>query len=320
MADFQSLILFIMKKISIIIPAHNEEKNIPIIYSEITELFSKSKNYQYEIIFVNDGSNDNSWNVIKKLAQKNKHVRGICFSRNFGHQVAIEAGMKNAKGDAVVMIDCDGQQPVKIIKNLVLEWGKGADIVNTIRKDTEGTSFIKRITSNLFYSLINKFSDTKIIPGAADFRLLDKKVVKVLNEFPENSKFYRGLINWIGFKTSYIDYVAKERIHGQTSYTFKKMYRFATDGLTGFSNFPLSIAKYIGLTICISGFLGLLIMIMIALIKHTYFPIWLYIIVALFVLSGLQFIVLWFIGNYIGRIYFQQKNRPTYIVDKNINL
>ncbi|OQB06150.1 MAG: hypothetical protein BWY19_00450 [bacterium ADurb.Bin212] len=310
----------VKKLISFVLPAYNEEKNIPQMFDDIKAVISSLENkYRYEIIFINDGSSDNSWAEIIATTQKDNGVKAINLSRNFGHQSALEAGIENAMGDAVIMLDCDGQHPVEIIEKLIEKWESGFKIVNTIRKDTEGVSRFKKITAKFFYSLINRFSDTKIIPGSADFRLIDRIVADTIKKLPEQNKFYRGLINWVGFPTGYVEYNAKDRRFGKTSYTLKRMYKFAVDGLTGFSNFPLTIAKYIGLMIMAVGTLTLLSMLLLTLIGSSHFPIWVYLIVLVFLLNGLQFIVLWFIGNYIGRIFNQQRQRPNYIISEKIN-
>lgn len=309
-----------MKKenmISIILPAHNEQKAIKLMYQKIIDEWKKIK-YDLEIIFIDDGSSDSTLQEIENLHKADNRVKGISFSRNFGHQAAIEAGLKKSTGAAVIMLDCDGQHPTNLFLKMIKEWENDIKIVNTIRKATEGESFFKKLSSNLFYSFINKFSDANIIPGSADYRLLDRDVVNILNQLPEQSKFYRGLVNWVGFPVKYIEYKAEDRLNGQSSYTLKKMYKFATDGFTGFSNFPLKISKYIGLVIFIAGFMGLVAMILISLLSNIVFPVWVYLLVVLFLLSGMQFIVLWFIGNYVGRIYNQQRLRPTFITRKEI--
>lgn len=310
-----------MKKIAFVIPAYNEEQNIPIIYREISLIIKKiAKKYSGEIVFIDDGSKDESWQKIRELARQDKRVKGASFSRNFGHQVALEAGISNTDADAVIMIDCDGQHPVELSLKMIEKWECGALIVNAIRRDTKGSSYFKKATSKMFYNFLNKSSETKIEPGSADFRLIDKKIVNILKEFPEKAKFYRGLINWIGFEPVNLEYVANERWGGKSSYTFIRMYKLATNGLTGFSNFPLRIAKYIGLITFSFGIIGLLGMIITAMATNIYFPVWLYLIVFLLLLSGLQFIVLWFIGSYIGLIYNQQKERPSYIIRDGMNL
>lgn len=303
--------------ISIILPAHNEQKDIKTMYQKIVDEWKKIK-YELEIIFINDGSSDSTLQEIESLHKKDNRVKGISFSRNFGHQAAIEAGLKKSTGAAVIMLDCDGQHPPHLFPELIKEWENGAKIVNTIRKATEGESFLKKLTSNLFYGFINKFSDARIIPGSADFRLLDRAVIDVLNQLPEQPKFYRGLVNWVGFSVKYVEYKAQNRLNGQSSYTFKKMYKFATDGFTGFSNFPLKISKYIGLMIFSIGIVGLISMLLISILSNIQFPIWIYILVVLLLLNGMQFIVLWFIGNYVGRIFNQQRLRPTFIIEDDI--
>ena len=310
-----------MKTIAIIIPAYNEERNVPLIHQDLRNVLKTLEDtYTFDITFVNDGSSDSTWAAIESVVKADKHAHGISLSRNFGHQVAIEAGLDRADADAVIMMDCDGQHPAKLLPSMIEKWEHGALIVNTVRKDTIGASFFKKITATMFYGLINKFSETKIEPGSADFRLIDRKIVQVLKTLPEKVKFYRGLISWIGFEPVNIEYVAQERWNGASSYTLLKLYKLATDGLTGFSSFPLKFAKYIGLTTVSLRVIGLIAMLALDLLKHTYFPVWVYLIVLLFLMNGLQFVVLWFIGSYIGRIYNQQKDRPPYLIRDTLNV
>lgn len=307
------------KTVSILFPVHNEEKNLPIIHGQVRELWQElGEKYKYEIVFVDDGSSDGSWEVIEKLGRIDKSVHGVRFSRNFGHQAAIEAGLKTVKGAAVVMLDADGQHPVKFIKNLLKEWENGYMIVNTIRKDSDDVSWLRRKIPQMLYSLINRLSEMKLVPGAADFRLIDRKVVDVLNLLPERGKFYRGLVNWVGFKRTYVHFTANKRKYGRSSYTFKKLYKLAADGLTSFSDFPLKVAKLFGLFIFALAIVGIIVMLVLALAGLAVFPLWLYLFAIIVLLMGVQFIVTWFVGSYIARIFSQEQGRPTYIISEKI--
>lgn len=304
--------------ISIVLPIYNEEKNVPLVYERIVDVFGRIKGkYQYEIVFVDDGSKDASWEIIKGIASQDEHVRGISFSRNFGHQPAIEAGLKSAKGRAVITMDSDLQHPPEVIFELLSQWENGFKIVNTRRLQTANESTFKKVTSRIFYALINKISDITIEPGSADFRLLDRTVVDELNKLPEKDKFYRGLVNWLGFKSTSVDYDADERLHGQPSYTSRKMLSFARVGITSFSMLPMKIIILIGIVLFLSGFLLLAIM-----LYYRYFidarffsgPA----ILAAFIIAnnGLIILLIGIISIYQITMFKELKNRPNFIISE----
>lgn len=310
-----------MKKISIIIPAYNEEKSIPIIYNDLVNLWKDLRKFDYEIIFIDDGSIDNSWREITKIAKINKNVKGIGFSRNFGHQAAIEAGLKTTKGEAVIMLDCDGQHPVELIKKMLEKWRSGVMIVNTIRMDHGNVSLFKKLTAKLFYSIINIFSEIKIQPGTADFRLLDKSVVTIINNLSEHDKFYRGLVNWVGFKSDFIKYNVKGRKYGKSSYTFKKMLNLARVGITSFSLLPLKIIISLGLFISIASAITLAIMFYYRwFVNLSYFSPMAFLAVIIVFSNGIILTVIGIIAIYLVTIYKEVQSRPTYIVSVKVNL
>jgi len=310
------------KIISIVIPAYNEEKNVENIYYDIRKFCKNLENkYTLEIIFINDGSLDETWEKIKKISKKDKDVKGISFSRNFGHQNALQAGLKDSRGSAVITIDCDLQHPVELILDLVKNWEDGFKVVNTTRKSTQKESLIKRLTSNIFYRLINIFSETKIEPGSADFRLLDREVVNELNKLTEKDIFYRGLVNWVGFKRTQISYSAKVRLNGKSSYSFKKMLSLARVGITSFSMLPMKIIVFVGIILFLFGFLILSIML--------YFRIFINpnlfsgsAILAAFIIfnNGLIIILIGIISIYQINMIKELKNRPNYIVEESVNI
>lgn len=304
--------------ISIIIPVFNEEKNIPILYDELMEVIAQLKQkYTYELIFVNDGSYDNSWDIITTLLQQDKHIKAIKFSRNFGHQAALTAGYDYASGDAIISMDADMQDPPSLLIPMIKQWEDGADIVYA-RRVKRNDSFLKRITANWYYAFFSHISDITMPRNVGDFRLLDKKVLKYLQQCRECSRYLRGMVAWTGFKHAYIDFERPNRLAGQTGYTWKKMIRLATDGMTGFSFFPLKIAAYSGCIILFFGILLGLYLIIMKFIYHIVYSLSTWLAVCIVMILGMQCLLLWLVGEYIGRIYDQTKGRPLYIIDEKV--
>ncbi len=306
------------KIISIIIPAYNEENNIFPLYNELDNIIKRNFKYDFEVIFINDGSSDSSWKKITDLANINKNVRGINFTRNFGQQTAITAGYEMASGDYVISMDCDLQDPPELIIKMLEKAEMGYDIVYA-RYIKNNESLFKKITSRLYYFIINKISDINMPKNVGDFRLISKKIVKIINRLPEKSRYIRGLVCWTGFEYAFIDFERPKRKKGCTNYTLNKMLTLAFDGLTGFSVFPLKIAKYFGIFSFLTAFIGLVTMIIIQIFNFHTYPIWVYLIVILFLFSSFQFIVLWLIGEYIERVLKEQKKRPAYLVKEYLN-
>jgi glycosyltransferase involved in cell wall biosynthesis len=299
-------------KISFVIPAHNEEGNLDPLTDQLLSIIDK--NVQYEIIFVDDGSTDNTLPAIKNLQSKNQQIHYISLSRNFGHQNALKSGIDHSSGDCVISMDADLQHPVNLISEMIQLWQKGNDIVYTIRKDHKTVSLLKRLSSRFFYKLINLFSEITLEPGAADFRLIDRSVADVIRNNHEYNLFIRGYISWLGFKTARILYSADDRLSGKTKYSFKKMMSFAIDGLTSFSIKPLRIAIFLGAFISFLAFLYALYAIYIYAFTDKVMPGWTSLLVSVLFLGGLQLLFLGFIGEYIGRIFIQTKNRPSYVI------
>ena len=242
----------IQSKISIVIPCHNEEGNVELLYRKVRESLPE---YIVEFVFVDDNSNDKTLDILEELSQKDNNIKYVSFSRNFGHQSALRAGLQYSTGDCVISMDGDLQHPPELIKSLIEKWKEGYSIVYTIRKDVANVSGFKKLTASLFYRLINSLADIEIKPGAADFRLLDKKIVRILvDDISEYHLFYRGLISWIGYKQTFIEYIPNKRHSGETKYSFKKMVNFAIDGITSFSIRPLKLAILLGMILsCISA-------------------------------------------------------------------
>ena len=313
-----------MKKgflLSIIIPVYNEEKNISPLLRRLLPIV---KRYSYEILLINDGSTDSSTKEILKHT-KNTSVKYVEFNRNFGHQMALSCGYFMAKGDAVISMDADLQDPPKVIVEMIKKWQEGSLIVYAQRAERGVDSIIKRWSAQQFYNFINKLSDTQIPRDVGDFRLLDRQVVDYLNELPEHSRFYRGLVAWGGFPSSYIGFKRNVRFSGKTHYTFSKMVNFALDGITSFSTKPLQMATLIGFWSAIIGFLGIVYALIGRFAHPSFFPQewvtgWTGLFVAIMFLGGIQLITIGIIGEYIGKIYTQLQQRPRYVIKKTINI
>lgn len=305
-----------MKKIAIVIPVYNENKNVITIHDAILEI-CKSINYECQIVFVDDGSKDDTVQFIKALQQKSPRFVGFIFlSRNFGHQNALKAGIDLVDADAIITMDGDMQHPPSVIPDLISKWEDGHEIVYTIRKETEDNSWFKRKTSQQFYTLMHKLSSIELEQGTADFRLMDLKVVKAFRQINEYDLFWRGLVKWIGFKQTSIEYEPGKRISGQSKYTFKKMKDLALKGITSFSTKPLTIAIYIGF---ISSLLSVLYIPYALLSYYSGHVIsgWASIIVTIAFFGGLQLMILGIIGIYLGKTFMQSKNRPHYFIREN---
>ncbi|TAH04866.1 MAG: glycosyltransferase [Sphingobacteriales bacterium] len=300
------------KKVSIVIPVYNEEQNIDFIAKEILAV-TKSLNYIFEIIFIDDGSRDNTLEKIQLLSQKHPNIFSIELTKNFGHQNALKAGYDYATGHCIISMDGDMQHPPELISLMLKHWENGFDIVSTQRTYPAETSFFKKSGSNLFYKIINTLSDTKIEKGSSDFRLIDRHVANTLKNLTENSIFMRGLINWLGFKSIKIAFNANQRHAGVSKYPFKKMLKFAVEGITAFSVKPLYMAVYLGFI-----FSTLAILYIPYVIYEHYLGKdvagWATVVVSIVFFGGLQLIILGIIGIYIGKLFIQSKQRPNYIV------
>ena len=310
-----------MKKISVVIPMYYEVEVAQECYSKMTQVLLNIKDYDYEIICVNDGSKDKTLPILEKIAEEDKKVKVISFARNFGHQCAVTAGLKYVTGDAIVIIDADLQDPPELIPEMLKLWEEGNEVIYGKRKTREGESKFKLLTAKMFYNTLNALSDVDIPKDTGDFRLVDRKVVDVINSLPEHNKFLRGLFSWVGFEQKAFEYERKERFAGKTKYPLKKMLKLASDGIIGFSSKPLKIVGGLGIiTICIS-----FIILIYAILSFTFkwnqlAPGWTSLMVATTFFSGVILISLWMIGEYISRIYDETKGRPQYIINKEINI
>lgn len=304
--------------ISIIIPVYNEAENLRALYRRSADLLAKEcPAFTFEFIFIDDGSSDATLPTLRAMHLEYESVKFLSFSRNFGHQYALKAGIDHAFGDAVISMDGDGQHPPELIPTLIKEWQQGYDVVYTIRLEDAQLPYRKRRSSLLFYRLINHLSDIAIEPGSADFRLISADVARQLRALQEQDIFFRGMIKWMGFRQIAIPYEPAERMAGESKYTVKKMMRLALQGITGFSTKPLYAATYLGLLFSIASLLYL------PYALYSYFFTntlngWTSMIVTIAFFGGLQLMMLGIIGLYLGKLFMQAKGRPLYVVQEKV--
>lgn len=306
------------KLLSLIVPVFNEEEVMPVSYARMSAAMQALTGYDYEIIYVNDGSRDGTMKQLRTIAKEHKEVRVISFSRNFGHQLAVTAGMDNARGDALIIIDADLQDPPEVIAELVKAWENGADIAYGKRLKREGETVFKKLTAFCYYRLLNAMSAYPIPLDTGDFRLLDKKVADVFLKMREHNRFLRGMSGWMGFDAVPVEYVRHERQAGKTKYTLKKMLRLAFDGILGFSYKPMSLALYAGAALGVIGMLGLIALIIIAATIGC--APWLWAVDGLLLINALTLAAIGVQGAYLNRIYDEVRDRPLYIAAETINL
>lgn len=300
-------------ELSIVSPVYNEEGNLQELYNQLINILENELKVTYEVIFVEDGQ-DRSWKIIEEFKKQKKNIKGIRLSRRFGHQSALKAGMDYSSGNAVITIDSDLQHPPMMIIDLYKKWKEGYQIVQAIRKDTEGVKKSKEFISKIFYKIINLLADVKIDSGSSDFRLLDKQVVEELKEMGENQLFLRGIIPWLGFNKTCIEYIAQNRFSGQTKYSSKKMIKFALDGIMSFSIRPLRIATFFGFIISLFGFIYGLVVIYLRLFTSLNVPGLSSILVSILFLGGIQLISIGILGEYLGKLFIENKKRKNYII------
>lgn len=307
-----------MIQLSIIIPIYNEEANIPPLYERLKKV-AANITPAHEFIFINDGSRDRSIDLLRDLAARDSSVKYINFSRNFGHQIAVTAGLDHSKGEAVVIIDADLQDPPELIAEMVAKMKEGYEVVYAKRRSRVGESFLKRYTAKRFYRILARITSISIPVDTGDFRIMDKRIVEVLRNMPEQQKFLRGQISWVGFKQTYVEYDRNERNAGDTGYTYKKMIRFALDGITSFSNLPLKVATAMGFVVSFITFFVILYALYARFISKDYVAGWTSLMLAILFIGGVQLICIGIIGEYISRLSANVRNRPLYIMsDTNI--
>jgi dolichol-phosphate mannosyltransferase len=303
------------RKISVVVPCFNEEEGLKTFNEILIQFLPRI--YDYEIIYINDGSSDNTFHIIRALAENNPKIKYISFSRNFGHQNALKAGYDFASGDCAISLDADLQHPPAVIPELISKWEQGFEIVNTIRHDHQSISLAKKISSGLFYRIMKKLSDVNIENGMADFRLVDKKVLKELKRFQENYLFFRGIIPWMGFKQATVEFTANERFAGTTKYTFRKMLKFATTGVTAFSVKPLRISIYLGSLIALLSFVYGLYAVYVHFFTNQAVAGWTSVIISVLFVGGINLLMLGIIGEYLGKLFIENKRRPNYLISES---
>lgn len=305
-----------MKKISVISPIYNEEKNVSLLYERLTKV-AGSLPYEFEFIFVNDGSRDASISELGKLEEKDERVRVLDFSQNFGKEAATTAGINFCRGDACIMIDADLQHPAEKIPEFLEKWEKGFEVVIGVREENKGEGFVKKAGSYLFYKIINCISNTKIVPSATDFRLLDRIVIDEFNRLTEKNRMTRALVDWLGFRRDFVYFKANQRIHGKASYSYLKLFRLAFNSMISLSLFPLKLAGYLGIIITfLSGILGIFIFVTRYITESMEFSGPAILAVINLFLIGIVLICLGLIALYIANIHVEVVNRPLYVIRK----
>lgn len=306
-----------MKKIAIVVPVYNEQENLQEFYKRIVEAMAK-ESYGYELVFVDDGSSDGSRLLLRELVDADSRVEAYFLSRNYGHQMALTCGLDNAEGDAIITMDGDLQHPPELIHDMLRLWEQGYEIVQTKRLATEDAGVVKNVTSSCYYKLLNALSKVEITPGGSDFRLMDRVAVDALKQYREKARFIRGMVKTLGFKVTTLEFVAPPRFAGQSKFSFRKMLHFAFDGITAFSNLPLRWAFYTGTFCGLLSFLLLLHIFYVKYISADAVPGWATIMCCMLFLGGIQLVGIGILGEYIGRIFEEVKNRPLYIVSRHV--
>lgn len=305
--------------LSIVVPSYFEEDNLQKLYDELINTL-ESTDMNFEVILVDDGSTDKTWRKIQELNLKDPRIKGLQFSKNFGHQYALLAGLNFAKGNAIITMDADLQHPPEFILQLIKAWEEGFKIVNTKRIDNKKISYLKKLTSKVYYKIFSFLSGVDIDPGMADFRLLDRQVVDEILKFGESGLFLRGLISWLGYPQTAIEYQAANRFAGTTKYTFKKMFKFALDGISSFSLVPLRLGIILGVFTSVLAFIELIYVVSVRVFSDSVIPGWASGLGVVSFLFGVLFIIIGILGEYIGYILIETKRRPRFIINEKIGV
>ena len=305
-----------MKKISIIIPAYNEEESLPHLYERLEKLMNSMENYEFEILFVNDGSKDNTISLIKEYREKDNRISYVDFSRNFGKEIAMIAGLDYAKGDCVIFMDADLQDPPELIPELVKYWEEGYDDVYAKRSSRKGETWLKKFTSKMYYRVLQSLTNVPIQKDTGDFRLLDRRCVNALKKMRESQRNSKSMFSWIGYKKKEVLYDRDPRVAGQTKWNYKKLVDLAIDGITSFTTSPLRISTYVSIPTFLILFIYFIYVIIKCIVTSTVIQAYQAIILLILFFSGVQILLFGIIGEYLGRIFNESKNRPLYLVNE----
>lgn len=301
--------------ISIVVPCYNEEGVIAETHRRLLQVLNAQSGIESEILYIDDGSRDQTWPILQTLPSSERvTIRALTLSRNFGHQLAVSAGIERAKGDAVVLIDADLQDPPEVLPEMIREWQSGYEVVYGVRTERDGESAFKRITAAMFYRLINRLSEVPIPVDTGDFRLMDRKVVDALMAMPEHDRFIRGMVSWLGFRQKALPYKRDARWAGETKYPLSKMIKFALTAISSFSTSPLKIASWVGFAASGAAVLGMLYVLGLRMFTSTWVEGWTALMLAVLFIGGIQLLVLGIMGEYIGRIYGEAKRRPLFLI------
>lgn len=306
------------KRVSIVVPCYNEEEVLPQTSQRLSDLTEKADGYEFELVFVDDGSSDRTYELLRELATARDDVRVLTFSRNFGHQIAVSAGIDAATGDCVVLMDADLQDPPEVIFQMIEAWEDGYDVVYGVREQRSGETRFKLASARMFYRVLNRMSDVPIPLDTGDFRLMSRPVVDTLKEMPEKHRFVRGMVSWAGFRQLALPYQRHAREAGVSKYPLRKMIRFASDGIVSFSSKPLRIATGIGVVASALALLGIAYALALRVFTSNWVEGWTALMMAVLFMGGVQLICLGVIGEYVGRVYEEAKNRPLYIVRERL--
>ena len=305
-----------MKKISIIVPAYNEEESLPYLYERLNNLMNSNTNYEFEILFVNDGSKDKTIELIKEYRKKDQRYCYVDFSRNFGKEIAMIAGLDYATGDCVIFIDADLQDPPELIPELIKYWEEGYDDVYARRRSREGETFLKKFTSKMYYKILQKMTNVEIQRDTGDFRLLDRRCVNALKKLRESQRNTKSMFSWIGYKKKEVLYDRDARVAGKTKWNYMELIDLAIDGITSFTTSPLRISTWIAIPTFLMLFIYFIYVIIKCIVTHTVIQAFQAIILLVLFFSGTQILLFGIIGEYLGRIFNETKNRPLYLVNE----